>query len=400
MREKLQKLYFHTLETSYVYNELSNKISNFLNCHKDLKFVLVKQDVQDDLYCCPPNSTSKHIVTSTLMRSGPVALFTKLGANFLVVETDDAPECTIWKEKVTELKWYELKQLTDLRSIIPGRNYGQAEYAQNVSAIDWSEFDVVISLDISIPERITRQHPGVLFCYYVREPKTTSYKKSLLSPLPGQDVFLTQGFQISRTSIGRTGHIVDFPYYFQYFGCFHDLLNFDYREELRNASFFLEHHTPATFSHQQIEFLESMGKVDSTSFDIDNRIFENYNNKSQKSPIEIFTSLLSSKYFISLPYPRNLFGNAAVEAISCGCLVIGNPNKHINNAFFTRNTSASTPEEAINLILFLESNPKIYWGEVKHQRKIINYLCYLRPLYDLIQAVSQKQKINTQNLSN
>ena len=70
--------------------------------------LVVKQDINEDLYCCPPEANHLELIKSTLLRTGPVALFTELNADFRIVETVDDPECQVWKERATILKWASL----------------------------------------------------------------------------------------------------------------------------------------------------------------------------------------------------------------------------------------------------------------------------------------------------
>jgi hypothetical protein len=358
----------------------------------EVRIAFVKQDVQDDLYCCPRGSSNSEIVLSTLMRSGPVALFTRLHAEFFVVKTVADPECQAWSEKAIDLGWYDLKSLEALREQIPGRDYGQTAVALECETVDWSEFDIVVSLDMSVPQRITKAYPNTLWCYYIREPKTRSYTASRQAPLPGQDIFLNQTFKADRSEHKR--HSLCFPYYLQYYGCFHDLLGQPICHGPPKPSLFLEHQTPQVFSAVQLAQLKQIGPLDSTSSpDPDLEQFADPNEKCQRSLREILSVLMSSKYFLALPNHRMVWANAAVEAVAAGALVIGNPKIHVHADLFSGRTSVASFDELLIALQYFECNPIAYDAELKRQRRVIDYLCYWRPVRDLLQALAEKRSL-------
>lgn len=50
------------------------------------KIAFVKQVLYQDLYCASSSASKREIVFSSLRRSGPVALFSALGADFYIAE--------------------------------------------------------------------------------------------------------------------------------------------------------------------------------------------------------------------------------------------------------------------------------------------------------------------------
>ena len=355
------------------------------------KIAVVKQDVQDDLYCCSPSSNALEIVSSTLMRSGPVALFTRFNADFLILETEPDEECQAWAEKAKDLGWYEVSTLEKLKTQIPGREYGHARFAQNCRNIDWSDFDIVISLDVSVPASVTKEYPDTLWCYYIREPKTNAYANSRYAPIRGQDIFLNQTFASSTRS--HAPHSLCFPYYLQYYGCLHELLGVPLEFSSPRKQIFLEHQTASTLSPQDILRLKEFGTLDSTSMpDPKVTSFHEPNQKCQRPLRDILRSMLASKYFIACPNHRMVWANAAVEAIAAGALVIGNPDFHIHKELFSRRTSVRTIEEMLQAISHFESKPGLYDSELNRQRRVIDHLCFWRPVRDLLRALSDRRR--------
>ncbi len=189
-------------------------------------------------------------------------MFRKLHADFHLVETEPDPECNVWREKWTECRWCPIEWFEAFRESIPGRPYGQKAFAVNAADIDWGQYQIVVSVDVPVPARITRQFPSVAWCYYIREPKTSSYGKSRVRPIAGQDLFLNQGFRKLPSGLAR--HEVEFPYYLQSFGCFHDLFSIA-RDESGRRGTFLEHQAAGCLDAEQLRVLSQFGPVDSTA---------------------------------------------------------------------------------------------------------------------------------------
>jgi len=350
-----------------------------------LRFAFVKQDCQNDLYCCPPGSSPRTIVESSLMRSGPVALFSRLGADFHIVNTVDDEECRVLWQPATEKGWWKASDLEALRHKVPGRDVGQGEFARDPRDVDWSQYDVVISLDVSVPERITRNFPETVWCYYVREPKTSAWAQSFNAPLKGQDVFLNQAYSLFRQS--RSGHVVDFPYCFQYFGCFGDLLPADAAGDANErAGVFVEHMSADSLGPADALPLQEYGPLASTNRDAGQRI----SGMSVCSDIHVrIAHLRQSKYFVHFAGPRNVWGNAAIEAVASGALLLGNPGLSSQRALLNAGTSVASTAELLDRIRWFESHPHAFAAQLRRQRAILDALCFRRPLRDLDAAVSR-----------
>ncbi len=353
------------------------------------RIAFVKQDVQDDLYCCAPDASAREVVCSTLMRTGPVALFTRLGAVCHLVQTEPDPECSIWQQRWTEQRWTPLSQNEALKERVPGRSYGQSDYSVSAEDVDWARYDIVVSVDVSVPARITQRYPQVAWCYYVREPRTSAYPRSMEAPIDGQDLFLNQRFRVVRRWPRVAKHEVEFPYYFQYVGCFHELLSLEPDDDSRRGVF-LEHHTPQHMTQAQMRQLEQLGPVECTA----NRTggsesgFSDGMEKSRMTTEEILRGLMRSKYFVKCG-GRSVWGNAMVEAIAAGCLAIGDPKLHGHGFIYSKHTSASSFDEVIRRLEAFEADPRLYEREVTRQRRMLDYLCFVRPSRELFEKASR-----------
>ena len=193
----------------------------------------------------------------------------------------------------------------------------------------------------------------------------TAYKKSHQQILFGYDLFLNQRFR--RIKPKTHWHEIEFPYFLQYYGCFHDLLRID-KDLFSREGIFLESHTSYELNANQINELKSFGPLGLTR------------GKTE----EIIMGLIKSKYYVRFG-GRILWGNSMIEGIAAGCLVIGNPNEFLQVSLFTNKTSVKTFDELIKRIKFFEENPDEYDRELRKQRRQLDYLCFNRPLRELFQ---------------
>lgn len=355
------------------------------------RVLVVKQDVNEDLYCCAPGAAAQEVIKSTLLRTGPVALFTELNAEFRIVETVDDPECEVWKERATLLGWDSLEFFASYRDHIPGRDYGQKRWAMAIDAIDWGSYDVVISVDVCVPRRITRLYPGTLWCYFVREVKSPSYSSSLIRPAAGQDLVLNHQFRLL-PKFNRS-HVLEFPYHLQNFGCFHRLFGLEMPATDSRSGVFVDHHTMVKLTSAQRHALEEFGPVASTIHEGDREIIPTYEQLARRTMDEdLRDRLFNSRYFLITPGRRRVFGTGLIEAIAAGCLAIGSSQAFEDHGYlFSLNTSASDFDEALAVMHRLENDRRMYTQELQRQRELIDFVCFVRPLNDLLDALERRR---------
>lgn len=355
------------------------------------RILVLKQDVNEDLYCCPPGSTAAEIVSSTLLRTGPVAFFSELNADFQIVATESDPECSIWQEQATILKWDSLEFFSSFRRRIPGRGYGQERWAVRAEDIDFGKYDIVVSIDICVPERISHRFPEVLWCYYVRELKCPSYARSLERPLAGHDLLLNHCFRLNPKS--NKSHVLEFPYHFQHFGCFHKVFRLETPDDVKRNGVFVDHHTMVQLSSEQRDVLRNFGPLASTIHEGARQIIPTTEQLARRTmEDDLRERLFNSRYFLITPGQRRVFGTALVEAIAAGCLAIGSPEAFGEHGYlFSKATSASDMLEAVRQMRRLDKDYSSYVRELNRQRDLIKYVCFLRPLRELLLALDRKR---------
>lgn len=376
-----RRVYHRAIREIHSYTEISSEagysptplvsIEETLRLTEGMRFALIKQDVYQDLYCCPNCSDARTVVLSSLMRSGPVALLTKLGADFWVVKTEPQPECSIWKEKWFDCRDYPLSYYESLRTQVfmggaRGHARPQGDYSVSVYDVDWSQYDIVIGIECPVPASLTRKYPDVVWCYYVGEPGMRTAVHSLFAPVVGYDLFLNQKFRALASMSLRAQHIIEFPYFLQYVGCFLDI---GYEDPAERKGIVLEQETASLFSESELSRLDVFGPIEVATGSIN----------------AILSTLMRCKYYVRLCGRRHL-GNAAIEAIAAGCLAIGNRDEFVIKSLMFPETCVSNREQLIKRIQFFENNPSIFKEVLEKQREITDHLCFSRPVGDLVKA--------------
>lgn len=350
------------------------------------RVALVKQDCNEDLYCCAPDAGVLEMLRSTLLRSGPIGLFDAFDSRFFIVGTEADPECGIWKEKSDPLQWAPQSWFESFRDRVPGRDHGQSRFARSVEDIDWSEFDIVISVDVAVPERITSRFPSVVWAYYVREIKAPSWRASFEKPLAGQDLYLDHCFDPRPPR--RAGHVVHFPYHFQRSGIFHELAGLPALREdgADRAGVFVEYHAARQATPEQLRRLEEFGPVYAKRVE-DDRCDPASGERIPALSMgdEGFAALTRSKYHVKWD-GRAIYGTAKVEAIAAGCLALSDIERDASRFLQSQATRVFGFDSLVAALRRLEASHALYRRELARQRALVDYLCYYRPANELIDA--------------
>lgn len=356
------------------------------------RIAVVKQDINEDLYCCWHGSSAREIVESTLLRTGPVDLFLEWDAAFLIVETAQDEECNIWQERATHLKWDTLEFFRSYRDRIPGRDYGQRRFAVPVEDVDWGQFDIVVSVDNSVPARITRKYPATLWTYYVREIKAPAYAVSQRAPLAGQDRVLNHYFRPLPPAL--PSHVLEFPYHLHSVGCFSRLFECPAVPDDQRRGVFVDHHTMVGLSEEARRGLQEFGPVSSPIHEGGREVVPTSERVARRTmDPDLRDALLTSRYYLVLPAQRRVFGTAAVEAIAAGCLVVGPPDALMNGFLLGGGMDGGDDGlTVVDRLRMLENDRTLRAARLRWQRACVNTLCCARPMADLLEAWAMKRE--------
>jgi len=336
---------------------------------RGLKIAVVKPDVHNDLYYRTSPASPSEIVYSSILRSGPVALFTALDAHYYVVKTDPNDEgANCWREKVSHCKHHSYERFEQFQGAINryGRPFDHAAVSIDPHFVDWSRYDIVITFDCAVPAEVRKEHLSVVWCYYVSEGCMPIYRASHESPQHGYDLFLNLG--LSHKKPNHAQHVIEFPYYLQYAGCFEDL------DGIPNPAFesrdliSCERHTRKKLTPGDISTLSAFGEL----YDKDVTVSD------------LVGALRKSKYLLRMN-AKPLWGNSLAEAMAVGAFVIASPET-LKHRLMIDDLSADDIASASKLMDRLERNRQFRADCLSAQNERLNEVCFLRPLRDLFAA--------------
>ncbi len=343
---------------------------------KGLRICLVKQDVYADLYCCRFGASFRETVLSSIKRSGPVALLSRWGADFRIVYTEESDGCDVWKQKWTDGRQRPLDYYYNLRknANIHGQTElgGQSDHAIHVDDVNWSAYDLVISLDIAVPTRIVKANPGTVWAYWISEPCMREYKLSMIRPFPGYDFFLNQRFW-DRIVPVLAPHEIDFPYCFQCTGCFADVI----QPRSDKLGVIVESHTKDELGKEQRAALANFGPV----------------RQIEGSIQDVLEGLTASRYWVRLG-GRPLWGNGMIEALACGCIGLADPSYFKNRSLFTQNSAVDDFKTLITRIEVLEEDERLRVALARAQAMRLDEFAYFRPMAALRAAYDSVRETN------
>jgi hypothetical protein len=178
------------------------------------KVALVKQTAYQGLY---PESSSGDWIPTVLQSGyhlGPFSLLADLGADYWVVQQEKDPETFLWREKFSGEPDPESSFQARMAEVRQLERAGQRRIV-GVDDVDWGRYDLVIGIDIPVPERTVRSHPGTLWAYLSAEAGGPLQKNSLHAPVAGYHLFLNHGFRRYRCRPRNRRHVLEFPLQFQ-----------------------------------------------------------------------------------------------------------------------------------------------------------------------------------------
>ena len=347
-----------------------------------MKIALIKQDTYQDLYVGDKNFTPKELLLSSIMRVGPIGLFTICDADFFIVKEDlEYKECRVW-EKVLKIDPKLLRSLKNnsykdslLYKTIgsfkePGSDQPHSRYSINYKSIDWNLYDVVISINISIPSKFIKLFPKTLWCYMIGEANIYTDKTYF-----NYDICLNQenrGYTLTKKGI------IDFPYTFIGSKCLIKMFK------------------PAIKSVDRKNIFIEINNVKERPFKIDSTLSKlsitglNISTHQQLIKDNI-QELINSKYFVKIQ-GRVVRGNSIYEAISAGSLVLCNPNLVIHTQVLPKECWVYDINSLIEKINYLEKNPDKYESFMNLQQSMLQHFVVDCPLKSLKNALNQKRE--------
>lgn len=355
---------------------------------ENVKIALVKQEVYQDLYVCPENEKDPiKILFSSMGRVGPIGLFTKLNADFYIVKEEDSKECQIYKrvlphmaENLKMLKTTTLNNLPGQGFKRPGCDKSNGYYSVSCYDVDWGNYDIVISINISLPSKLIKQHSNTLFCYMIGEANLATKSVKF-----GYDVCLNQE---ARGTVASKLGVIDFPYTFVGVNCLEKLMHQFLGKESEKRGIYAEINSSAERPVTNVPPLFSGLKNLGHTINLHKQLISD-------NLIEIY----NSKYFLKIA-GRKLRGNSVIESISLGTPVLMNPDDVIHKELLPKEAWIVTPEDAYRKIEYLDKNADAYNDLLMKERDLLNKYIYQAPLNSLLNCLKYKRNKKSFSFAN
>lgn len=353
-----------------------------------LKIAYVKSSLYWDLHVCDMSANHFDILKSTLLRCPPIALKEKLNADFIIIKepfdkpdsfyNDLMPNILSIKDNIMYNKTNKNPHLTYLDETFH-KNISLDDVAVDVNSIKWDKYDIVIVLNLCIPDTIIEKYPNILWVYLVGE-NTESY---LLNLYGKYDLALSQNMYSywDETTKKVCDNLVlpsfsiSFPYSFLHPYTFENL----YETKFIKEGIFMELNN--TSERPVISIPDNFQIISSeTNLPI-------YTHK--QNILENVETLLKSKYFVKLN-GRIIRGNGVLEGVSAGCIIIGFPNLIVYNDLVHPYCRLNSENETIDIIKTLENNKEKYDEICRWQKEIMLEKYYNKPLENLYKKYLEK----------
>lgn len=346
------------------------------------KIALVKQEVYQDLYVCPPTEKDAgKILFSSQGRVGPIGLMAELGADFYIVKEEPEWETQIYRKVIPHiakdlylLKTQTLDKLPGQEFKRPGSPHPNGEFAVSCYDIDWGGYDIVISINVSLPTQLVRQYPHTLFAYMIGEANMATRTVRF-----GYDATLNQ---LARGVVAERCGMVDFPYTFLNGTTLQRIMEKELGRPSHSEGVFMEINStterPVTKVPPHFKPLQDIGQ----------RIILH-----QQLIRDNLQAIYDAKYFVKMG-GRTIRGNSVAEAISLGTLAIMNRNEVIHKELINKECNVKTMDEVVALVKRLEADPQEYMRLLQIQQQNLTRLFFQLPLKALCNCLKDKRRRN------
>jgi len=322
---------------------------------------LVKQTTYCDLYSNPSAATVRELLESSWHRTGPIGLFLRFDARFIIVHPERDAECRIAEEKSAVGSYDPVRAENDAH-----RSEVQTLVAVRADAVDWSEFDLVIAIENAVPARITLKHPRVVWATLLEHHRMVPYASYLRRPPVGYDAFLNLRYGPNPRSVVRCVHVIDWPYNFNV----PDGIAGLYPEVTKENLVLLEdHQTPDV----RKAFASIPGGGEGAV--------------ATGSLPKFLKCMLRSKVFCAVSPSRPLGGLALIDAVAAGCVVLADRSFVWNPFLLTRETDVRSAGSATELAARLLRDAVLFSRMQSEQARRLAWFCHERPLRQLAQLI-------------
>jgi hypothetical protein len=334
--------------------------SEVLAFWKNRRIALVRQTAYEGGYLRVTQGDWLATVLTARAHLGPMAFLSELGADAWIVRECRDPETQAWRGK-------HLADPDPEASFRRIRRWQQEQETLSRPAdcqkIRWKDYDLVVSLDVTVPARITRRAQRTVWAYYSVEAGGPLHKSSLLAPIQGYDLYLNHSFRRFRARPSNRSHVIEFPFSFQSQAGW---------EKLRRAVRAPEKRKGIVTDRATWRQGGSRQGRDWSQVDGDAREY---------------VRLMGTRKFAVRTDPAPRWGNWAVESILAGCVFLGKAGSLAMPGILLPELLAESPDRAAALVRRLSAQPARLNQLRELQLRLTEHLVFRRPLADLTRAL-------------
>lgn len=348
-----------------------------------MKYCLLKQDTYQDLYIANNDISCSEILFSSMMRTGPFGLIHNLGADFFIIKEEPSEECQKYKnflggfgENYHLLKSQLLNTIPGNQFFEPGSDKPHEFYSVSCYDISWDNYDIIISINFSIPSSLIKQYPNTLWCYLIGENNLDL----LDNPKYGYDIALSQDIDVS---YNVTNNVVQFPYTF-----LEKNTLFDIMKNYHIGGIGISPTSNGIF----IEVNSCRGRPVTSYPDNYNKLKTDLNlviNTHEQNIKKNLIKLINSKYFIKYG-GRSIRGNSVIEAISCSCLVLMDSTQIGYGFLIPEICDIKNEQQIYDKVKYFEENKDKYNETLELQKNLLQKYIYEKPYHNLERLFYEK----------
>ena len=334
-----------------------------------IKIAFIKEACYQDLWIGDNNDTYPDLVRSSLLRTGPIGLLEIFGSDFFIVKSNNSnaghkirffqiPKYYISKE---DYKLIENTKIKINSSRLPFRCPN--DFSHDPEKINWSKYDIVISLNFAVPISIRRKNPGIVWICMTGEGRFPV--KSLC-----WDYFISHDYPNTPVSELK---VINMPYTFIPPRYIFD--NFKTNQNKKGI------------------YIEKNSKIDElNNSELFKQLYSlNLNIEFHSEDIEKnLKKIASSKYFIKLG-GRSVRGNSFYEAMSASSLCLLHYNDCYGKIPFHQYCYFKDEKHLIEKLKFLEKNNNFLSELINYQDSVLqNMIENVKIQFEI--ALSNKRK--------
>jgi len=175
-----------------------------------VRIAVVKSSSYQDLWVTDISNVALDIFKSSLMRCSPIGLLELAHTDFIIVKESQEPPCQVIRSCIPDQFKDNLKYSRESKNpSLPfldetfHKDRSIDEISHSSDDIDWGQYQIVLTINACVPDRVLALYPRVLWCYYVGE------NDGQIDTLLGKyDVILNQ--DVMRSNL--PSHSIGFPY--------------------------------------------------------------------------------------------------------------------------------------------------------------------------------------------